>query len=155
MQEGPPHWNCFTSTWQGMLSIGKWYKDKARREEILSRMQCLELPAPPLLAATDLPPACEQPSSPPTPSGPVHKFPEPQDTTGQARRIRRATAGWSYRLGSQVLCRVVPASLLTTSSTSTATSSTTTITVPLILCHLLWFHPSDPLLHWYVNLGYF
>ena len=90
-------------------------------------MQGLELPAPPLLAATDLPPACEQPSSPPTPPEPVHEFPEPEDTTGQARRIRRATAGGSYRLGSQVLCRVVSASRLTTSSTSTATSSTTTM----------------------------
>ena len=97
-------------------------------EEILSRMQGLELLAPPLLAVTDLSPACEQPLSPPTPPRLVHKFPELEDTTGQARRIQRATAGWSYRLGSQVLCRVVSASLLTISSTSTATSSTTTIT---------------------------
>ena len=46
----------------------------------------LELPALPLLDETDLPPAHKQPLSPPTPPGPVHRFPEPDDTTGQARR---------------------------------------------------------------------
>ena len=63
-------------------------------------MQGLELPAPPLLAATELPPAHDQPLSPPTPPGTAHELPEPQlqDTTGQARR--RATTGLSTHMGS-------------------------------------------------------
>ena len=60
-------------------------------------MQGLELPAPPLLAETDLPHACEQPLSLPAPPEPVHRFPEPDDTTGQARR--KATAGSGLCVG--------------------------------------------------------
>ena len=45
-------------------------------------MQGLELLAPPLLAETDLLSAHQQLSSPPAPPGPVHQFPEPQDTNG-------------------------------------------------------------------------
>ena len=69
-------------------------------------MQGLELPNPPLLASTDLPPACDQPPSPPpTPPGPAHNFPEPEDTTGQARQ--RTATGSGTRMGPRVLCRVV------------------------------------------------
>ena len=82
-------------------------------------MQKLELPTPPLLAAKELLPACEQPPSPPAPPELVHQFPEPEDTTGQARR--RATAGLGTRVGSRVLCSVISASL---SSTMSSTSST-------------------------------
>ena len=73
-------------------------------------MQGLELPAPPLLAEADLPPAREQPLSPPAPPGPVHRFPEPDDTTGQARR--RANAGSGLRVGPRVLCTVVSSASL-------------------------------------------
>ena len=71
---------------------------------IILRMQALELPSPPLLAETDLPPAREQPLSPPVSPGPVHQFPEPDDTTGQARR--RATTGTGLHVGLQVLCTI-------------------------------------------------
>jgi len=71
-------------------------------------MQGLELPNPPLLASTDLPPACDQPSSPPTPPGPVHNFPEPEDTTGQARK--RATVSSGIHVGQQIMYRVVSVS---------------------------------------------
>ena len=60
-------------------------------------MQGLELPSPPLLASTDLPPACDQPPSPPTPPGPAHNFPEPEDTTGQARQ--RTATGSGTQMG--------------------------------------------------------
>ena len=112
---------CYVNLCQFLTLKLKWYKDRARREEIISRMQGLELPAPPLLAETDLPPAREQPSSPPAPPGPVHHFTEPQDTTGQARR--RATAGSGQRVGPRVLCRIIPAS-------HPGTSSVTTIRTP-------------------------
>ena len=69
---------------------------------IILRMQGLELPSPPLLAETDLPPACEQPLSPPVLPGSVHQFPEPDDTTGQARR--RATTGMGVFVW--VLCTI-------------------------------------------------
>ena len=74
----------------------KWYKYRARRG--------LELPASPLLAATELPPrpAHDQPLSPPTPPRTAYEFPEPQDTTGQARR--RGTTGSSAHMGLQGLC---------------------------------------------------
>ena len=70
-------------------------------------MHGLELPASPLLAATELPPrpAHDQPLSPPTPPTPpgtAYEFPEPQDTTGQARR--RGTTGSSAHMGPQGLC---------------------------------------------------
>ena len=68
-------------------------------------MQGLEPPSPPLLAETDLPPAREQPLSPPVPTGPVHQFPEPDDTTGQARR-RRATTGSDLPVGPQIQCTI-------------------------------------------------
>ena len=77
-------------------------------------MQGLELPNPPLLASTDLPPACDQPPSPPTPPGPVHDFPEPEDTTGQARQ--RTITGSSTRMGPRVLCRIVSALATTDNS---------------------------------------
>ena len=81
-------------------------------------MQGLELPAPPLLAAAELLPAHHQPLSPPTPPGTTHKFPEPEDTTGQARR--RATTGSITHMGPQVLCRVLsvsaPGIIITTRS---------------------------------------
>ena len=99
-------------------------------------MQGLELPAPSLLAETDLPPAREQASSPPAP---VHQFPEPQDTTGQARK--RATAGSGQRVGPQVLCRVIPASHPGTSSVTTirtpgSISAPTIITTDAPVCNL-------------------
>ena len=84
-------------------------------------MQGLELPNPPLLAESDFPPAREQPPSPPTPLEPAHQFPEPEDTTGQARRS--AIAGSGTRVGPRVLCSVVPASL---ASTIPSISSTVT-----------------------------
>ena len=95
-------------------------------------MQGLELPAPPLLAAAELLPAHDQPLSPPTPPGTVHKFPEPEDTTGQARR--RATTSSITPMGPQVLCRVLslsaPGIIITTRSTaSVATTSVTTLTI--------------------------
>ena len=65
-------------------------------------MHGLELPASPLLAATELPPAHDQPLSPPTPLETAHEFSEPQDTTGQARR--RGTTGSSAHMGPQGLC---------------------------------------------------
>ena len=78
-------------------------------------MQGLQLPNPPLLAATDLPPAHQQPLSPPTPPGPFHEFSEPEDTTGQARR--RTTTGSGTRGGPRVLCSVASGSTPSTSST--------------------------------------
>ena len=78
-------------------------------------MQVLELPEPSLVASTNLPPACDLPLCPPTPPGPLHEFPEPEDTTGQARV--RATTGFSARVGTQVLCRVVAAPVMIDSST--------------------------------------
>ena len=102
-------------------------------------MQWLELPAPSLLAETDLPPAREQPSSPPAPPGSVHQFPEPQDTTGQARE--RATAGSGQRMGPRVLCSVIPASHPCTSSVTTvrtpgSISAPTIITTDAPVCNL-------------------
>ena len=82
-------------------------------------MQGLEPPTPPLLAATELLPACEQPPSLPAPPEPVHQFLELKDTTGQARR--RATAGLGTHVGPRVLCSVISAS---PSSTMPSTSST-------------------------------
>ena len=49
----------------------------------------MELSAPLLLAEMALP-AYEQPLSPPAPPGPVHQFPEPVVTTGQAGMEGRA-----------------------------------------------------------------
>ena len=104
-------------------------------------MQGLELPAPPLLAATELPPAHDLPLCPPTPPGTAHKFPEPQDTTGQARR--RANTGLSTRKGSQVLCKILSVSaptttLITSSTISLTTTSATTFTInsPTVLSAL-------------------
>ena len=73
-------------------------------------MQGLELPNPPLVAATDLLPAHDQPSSPPTPPGPVYQFPEPEDTTGQARRRATTGLGTATCMPPRVLCRVVSTS---------------------------------------------
>ena len=79
-------------------------------------MQGLELPTPPLLAETSLLPAREQPRSPPAPPEPVHQFPEPEDTTGQASR--RNTTGLGTCVGPQVLCSVASVSPTTIASTS-------------------------------------
>lgn len=54
-------------------------------------MQGSELLNPSLVASTNLLPARELPSAPPTPPGLAHHFPEPEDTTGQARM--RSTTG--------------------------------------------------------------
>ena len=104
-------------------------------------MQGLELSAPPLLAATELPLAYNQSLSSPTPPGTAHKFPEPQDTTRQARR--RATTGLRTCMGPQVLCKVLsvsaPTTILITSSTiSLTTTSATTLTInsPTVLSAL-------------------
>ena len=104
-------------------------------------MQGLELPAPPLLAATELPPAHDLPLCPPTPPGTAHKFPEPQDTTGQARR--RANTGLSTRKGPQVLCKILSVSaptttLITSSTVSLTTTAATTFTInsPTVLSAL-------------------
>ena len=116
-------------------------------------MQGLELPAPPLLAATELPPAHDQPLTPSTPPGTAHEFLEPQDTTGQARR--RATAGLSTRMGSQVLCKVLSVSAPTScstlnnsSTTSLTTISATTLTInpPTVLSALRPSTSSDDMM---------
>ena len=77
-------------------------------------MQGLELFNPSLVASTDLLPARELPSSPPTPPGPSHHFPEPEDTTGQARM--RSTTGTGVRVGPRVFCSILPASATITGS---------------------------------------
>ena len=41
-----------------LLLSAKWYKDRARREEIIVRLQGLKLPSPPFCATIDLPSAC-------------------------------------------------------------------------------------------------
>ena len=64
-------------------------------------MQGLELTAPPL-CSKNLPPAQDQPSSPPPPQ-PHYQIIEPEDTTGQARKRTISNSG---TLGnSQVVCR--------------------------------------------------
>ena len=85
-------------------------------------MQGLELPAPPLLVETDLLPAHEQPLTPPTPPGPVHNFPELEDTTGQARR--RTTTGSGTHRDPRVLVTVLPAPTPAISTSSIAVQST-------------------------------
>ena len=83
------------------------------------------------MAETDLPPAHEQPLSLTAPPGPLHHFPEPKDTTGQARQ--KATAGSGHRMGPQVLCSVVCTASLpgtinvftTVGYSSTASTNTT------------------------------
>ena len=114
-------------------------------------MQGLEPPASPLLAATELSPVYDQPLSPSTPPGSAHEFPEPQDTTGQARR--RATAGLSTRMGSQVLYKVLSVSAptinnssttyLTTTSLTTTSATTLTISPPTVLSALAPSTSSD------------
>ena len=94
-------------------------------------MQGLELPAPPLLAEADLPPAREQPLSPPAPPGPVHRFPEPDDTTGQARR--RANAGSGLRVGPRVLCTVVSSASLPGTSSGFMTGTPGSSSVPTVI----------------------
>ena len=84
------------------------------------------------IAAAELLPAHDQPLSPPTPPETAHKFPEPEDTTGQARR--RGTTSSSTHMGPQVLCRVLsvsaPGITVTTRSTaSMSTTSATTLTI--------------------------
>ena len=119
-------------------------------------MQGLELPAPPLLAATELSPAHDQPLFPPTPPGTAHKFPEPQDTTGQARR--RVTTGLSTHKGPQVLCKVLSVSaptttLITSSTISLTTTSVTTFTInsPTVLSA---FTPSTSSANMMVNYSW-
>ena len=77
-------------------------------------MQGLELPNPLLVASMDLLPACELPSSPPTPLAPSHHFPEPEDTTGQAGM--KSTTGKGVRVGPCVFCSTLPASTAITGS---------------------------------------
>ena len=104
-------------------------------------MQGLELPAPPLLAETDLPSACEQPLSPPTPPGPIHQFPEPEDTTGQARR--RATAGSGHHVYPRVLCSVLSASLPGTISVITTTATPNSCPIPTITTATPVYNPKN------------
>ena len=99
-------------------------------------MQGLELPAPPLVAETELLPACEQPPSPPTPPGPAHQFPEPEDTTGQARR--RATTGSGTRVDPRVLCSVVSASSLSTTGSTILSTSSAGTQVGVLFTNLLY-----------------
>ena len=86
-------------------------------------------------------PCYDQPLSPPTPLGTALEYPEPQDTTGQARRM--ATAGLSTRMGPQVLCKVISVS----APISCSKLRTNSLTIPppppplpstLPLCCQLW-----------------
>ena len=81
------------------------------------------------------------PLCPPTPPGTAHIFPEPQDTTGQARR--KANTGLSTHKGPQVLCKILSVSaptttLITSSTISLTTTSATTFTInsPTVLSAL-------------------
>lgn len=69
----------------------------------MARTQGLELSAPPLCAQEDLTPANQQPLSLPTPPAPFHQFPQPEDTSGQARR-----RGDGTQMGARVMCTIVP-----------------------------------------------
>ena len=53
-------------------------------------LQGLTLPMPSICAAANLPPALEQPSSPPSPPVEPFQFMEPEDTYGQLRPQRRS-----------------------------------------------------------------
>ena len=87
----------------------------------------LDLPDPPLLADSDLPPAHDQPATPPAPPEPSHHFPEPEDTTGQA--CRRNVTGMGARSGPRVLCSVVAASTTPVAAMHLESSSSTAPTV--------------------------
>lgn len=74
------------------LFIGRLNGSKIRlEEEIVSRMQGLELPAPSLCSSSSLPPSYTLPLVLPPLSPPPlsYVFVEPKDTTGQAVLLRR------------------------------------------------------------------
>ena len=48
----------------------------------------------------------QQPLFLPTPPAPFHQFPQPEDTSGQAKR--RATAGDGTQMGARVTCKIIP-----------------------------------------------
>ena len=68
----------------------RWYKNTVRRDEIAMLLQGLTLPTPNTCAAANLPPALEQPSSPPSSPVEPFQFIEPEDTYGQVRPQQRS-----------------------------------------------------------------
>ena len=96
------------------MLIAKVVQGQGQKGVNTIRIQRLELPNPPLLADTDLPPAHEQPPTPPEPS---HQFSEPEDTTGQADR--RNITGVGARSSPRVLCGVVASASSTPSIPAT------------------------------------
>ena len=70
-------------------TLRRWYNNKTRREEVAMLLQGHTLPRPNICAATPLPLAHTQPTTPPQTPNP-HSFPEPPDTVGQARLRSRA-----------------------------------------------------------------
>ena len=65
------------------MRIAKVLQEQSQGEEVISRMQDLELPDPPMVVSTHMVHPQQQT---PTPPGPSHEFLEQPDTTEQARR---------------------------------------------------------------------
>ena len=73
-------------------TLTRWYKDTVRMEEIRTLLQGFQIPAqPPAKANEPLPAARVRPSSPPNLVIEPFSFPDPVDTTGQAR-VRNRTS---------------------------------------------------------------
>ena len=90
----------------------------------------LDLPDPPLLADSDLPLAHDQPATPPTPPGPSHHFPEPEDTTRQT--CRKNVTDMGACLGPRVLCSVVATSTTSAATIDATTMESSSSTVPTV-----------------------
>ena len=100
-------------------TLVRWYKNSTRVSEIRTLMQGIPSSLPPPCAPDPLPPARELLTSPPPPKNPL-RFPEPEDTTGQAK-LRRV--GPVRHVLAVPIAALVPSSTTSEAGTSIATTS--------------------------------
>ncbi|XP_037089533.1 uncharacterized protein LOC119109888 [Pollicipes pollicipes] len=68
-------------------TLGKWFKDRTRLDEVRTLLQGRDLPAERPLAAGHLPAAATRPVTPPPRQHPAVQLPEPADTVGEASAL--------------------------------------------------------------------
>ena len=101
-------------------TLVRWHKNSTRVSEIRTLMQGIPSSLPPPCAPDPLPPARELLTSAPLPKNPL-RFPEPEDTTGQAE-LRRV--GPVRHVLAVPIAALVPSSTTSEAGTSIATTST-------------------------------